>query len=595
MDEHINNSGLPEQDPNQSPKPANDQNLVQDINNAESGTTYWESTQIQNPAPGQGTSETTEQFYQNYQQQMGGPAYGQPQSMPVIPPRKKSHKKAIAAVIVVVLLLSAAATAFAFQDKIKNALSLGTKSPQEYYASVEKEAIDDGIDQLMSYMDTYSEMKDMAMDVSADLTYDKDTVSSLLQSSMGMTLADLENSIGIPLDKIGFDMTVAMEDDDIYEKLGLSLNNVDIISAEIFMDYLNKNMLMRVPELSPAYLKQSLDMSQYGVSSFDLDAYYKALDLIASDQTGDFLKRYSRILIDGLTKVELSKNEELKAGNLSVKCNVLTVTIGPEEVSKIAKNVLEEARDDEYLLELVKLYNMSETDYRDAIEEALSEINEAEVEDYTITMDVYVDGSGKILGRNIEAKEAGASLGNLSYRNVSKSDKGAYQFIVGDEKGSELLNISGNHTNTNGSYTGEAVINIDTEGNEMMDISFELAYEDFKTEKKDNKSFTYGSLNLSSYVMMGMEVRLDYDVKGETQMTALSLNMGNTPIITLNASAKYLDGFKIPKQDANAKVYDMLTEINDYSLTMDIEGYLSELSDKLGVDLESLIGNFMPY
>jgi hypothetical protein len=69
--------------------------------------------------------------------------------------------------------------------------------------------------------------------------------------------------------------------------------------------------------------------------------------------------------------------------------------------------------------------------------------------------------------------------------------------------------------------------------------------------------------------------------------------MGTTSLVTFDISTKELDDFKIPKPKADAIYYDAEIESFEYLNTVDIEGYLSNLSDKLGIDLESLFGDLM--
>ena len=94
--------------------------------------------------------------------------------------------------------------------------------------------------------------------------------------------------------------------------------------------------------------------------------------------------------------------------------------------------------------------------------------------------------------------------------------------------------------------------------------------------------------------MMGMEIALEFDVKDDAQLSTLKLNMGKSSLVTLDMSTKYLKDFTIPKPDQNAITYDLLTDMDGYVSTIDIEGYISALSDRLGVDLQSLLGNFLP-
>ena len=85
--------------------------------------------------------------------------------------------------------------------------------------------------------------------------------------------------------------------------------------------------------------------------------------------------------------------------------NVLTVKIYPETLLDIASKILVEAKDDEYILDLLKQFDVSKNEYKLRIDQALSEIQEEydylDDTDGYLSMDVYVGTDGKILGYRI--------------------------------------------------------------------------------------------------------------------------------------------------------------------------------------------------
>lgn len=585
MDGNNNNQDFPEQ--NNDTEKLNDQTPNQSINNSETGNTYWESgvteqnTDLDQGNAGDETTSLNDNSYQN----------NQFQQIPVESQKKRSNKKTIAAAVVLVLIVAIAGTALAFQDRIKNALSLGSKSPSEYYAYVEAKAIDAAVDELLAAAKGIN-YDDMAVDVSMDLSYDKATVSSLLQGYAGMSLVDFENFIGIKLDQIGMDMTVAMKDSKIYETMGLSLNQLDIISFEIFMDSLKKEMLMRVPELSSALLSQSLDMSAYGMEDFNVTGSMDLVKTIYSDKTGDFLKRYANIITDQIKDVELTKSVDLKVDDLTVSANKLTVTVDDESIVKIAKEILTKAKDDEYLLEMVPSFGVSKEDYQAAIATALTEIEAEDTStvDVKLVMNVYTDNDGMIIGRDIEAFADGASQVTLGYKYITKGNKSGYDFYVTDETGAKLISAEGSHVEDNKAYDGDVSIDFNAaELNLPTAVTLTVKYEDARSEIKDGKSFTYGKYTLSSPAMMGVEFALDYNVEGETQKAKISANMGTTPIITMDMASKYLDDFKMPAPSTSDEV---ITDADSWAATLDMEKFITELSTKLGVDVQSIIDSF---
>lgn len=590
----INNKDFSDQNPEHSSDNASLENDTT-VNQTEGGTTYWETGILQNTneANEQEPSQASYEYSQNNQEQTENNY-----SLYEAPQKKKSRKAPVIAAMVIVLLVAFSVTAFAFSDKIKNTLSMMTKSPAEYYAYVENKSVEETMDKMIKYMDASGVGEDIAVDTSTKLSYDKATVSALLQSSLGMSIEDLESVIGLSLDSIGFDVLVAMEGNNIYEELGVKLNDIDIISAELFMDYVAKEMTMRFPELSTAYLSQSLDMSEYGVESFNMGGYNDFLKLLASDRTTDFAKRYTKIFTDEVKDVELTKGENLTVGDITVKANKLTITFSEETLTNIANKVLEEAKDDKYLFDLVSSFGVTKEQYVSEIDKALADVksplSDFESDEEIIIMNVYVDGEGNEIGQNLKFKDYGNDIAEFGYSNVEQNNKGEYEFYVTDPASSSSISVSGDYTNNNGAYTGLAVVDFFAPDSGLSNVSINVKYEDVKQALKSNRLYTYGKINISSIMMMGMEIGIEYDVDGEQQLSTITLNMGSSPLVTLESSAKYLDKYELPKPDSNATTYDSMTESDAYSSTINIEEYISDLSDKLGVDLESLFSTFFP-
>lgn len=587
------NSGFPEY-----PEPNKDDKSLQDTssNPTESGTTYWESGQLQN------TYELDDQPTQdsqtsNYNQQQ---TYdNNTNTYYETPIKKKSRKMPIVAAIAVILIIALAGTAFAFSGKLKNALAISTKSPKEYYAYAEKQSLGNSVDKITRYLNTAGSGQDTAAEISANLSYDKDTVNALLMSSTGMSLEHLEAAIGISLDSIGFDIVAALEDLEIYEKFSINLNKVDIISAEIFMNYATKETMIRLPDLSPAYLKQSLDMSEYGVEIFDFEGYKDLIKLLGSEKTEDFIKRYISIITNEIDDVKLTKGAELTVGDMSVEANLITLSINEEAIFNIAINMIREAKDDKYVLDLFSSLGVSKEDFIYELEKTENLLTES-LEDMDsvsklILMDVYVNKDGKIIGRNLRFQENGKDDATISYSYLEQNNKGSYEFSIRDFTGSNSIKLFGSHTIKDGAYTGLAELDITVQDAGLPQASFKIEYQDVKNVIKNNRQYSYGKYNLSSLLMMGMEISLEYDVKDGQQLTTLSLNMGRSPLITLDARVKYLDNFKIPKPSQNAESYDLVSQIDQYYYTLKIDEYLSNLSDKLGLNLESIFGNLLSF
>jgi uncharacterized protein (UPF0333 family) len=590
------NNNLPNQ-PSDDINSDTSEHITEQTNQANNDSTYWESNNWQSP-------------YEENNQYGNAPQTSQPvqpattdnrttndltNNQYQLQKKNKSSKKPLIAVLVILfLLIGSAASAYAFSATVRNSVAMMTKSPKEYFAYVSNNSLEESVDTYFALMEKNNYGKDMATEVSGKLSYDKDTINSLLRSYTGTSLSDIESLVGISLDSIGFDTTSAKKGDDFYSKLGLNFNDIDILTAEIFLNNAEE-LLLHLPDLSPAYLRQSLDLSELEDIGFDMNSLEEFIDTLRSQKTADFIKRFGAIIINEMDDVKLTKGEVLDVGDLSVKTNVLTVKIYPETLLDIASKILVEAKDDEYILDLLKQFDVSKNEYKLLIDQALSEIQEEydylDDTDGYLSMDVYVGTDGKILGYRIRLLDTDETF-TLKTAIVEKGNKGAYEFTIKGDSGHTILDVSGDHTIDKGAYTGSGTFNI-TPSEYDDTVSFKITYKDLKAELKKDKVLVYGNLKLSSYLMAGMEVELDLDVKDNAQLMSIKLNMGTTSLVTFDISTKELDDFKIPKPKADAIYYDAEIESFEYFNTVDIEGYLSNLSDKLGIDLESLFGDLM--
>lgn len=618
MDDMNNNQGYsgqsPLQDPNQVPGQQNSnqfqnsgqsQGQYTNQSNQESGNTYWEAqnaTQSPNQAyTGQQNQQTPAQFYQNYQQQMGSNYNAAPQLQQ---PPKKSKKKLVAPLVAIVLVLAIAGTAFAFKDKIMDVLNIGPKDPAKYYASIEQDALNGAIDQVLKSYDSINPKDTMAYKVSLDLTYDKATLNSLLSGYAGMTLEDLESMIGISLDSIGADMTVAVDDSQIYDEMLLKLNNIDLITVELFLDTVKQELLMRLPDLSPAYIRESIagyDMESYDFGDTSLSAGYtlstqlaEQLKNLSPKEAADFVKRYVKVITDNMKNVELTKSEEYKVGSTTQKCTLLTVTIDEDTLMDIVEAVIEEAKDDKFILDLLPTFGISEVEYKEALESAAKELKNAETGslDGEVVMEVYVNDDDKIIGRTIEVISGGKTQGTFGYGIATKGKDSEYELYFEAVGENRLFEVTGSHVKEKDAYTGEAEIVVNAEKYGMGTMSFTLEYEDLRTETKGDNVYTYGKLTLSSLLLMGMEFSVEYDVVDGIQHSKLSVGMGGTSIVGLDVTAEHLKNYKIPEIDSSAEIFDSY-DAEGYQATMNIEQFISDLSNRLGVDLQAIIESLM--
>lgn len=482
-------------------------------------------------------------------------------------------------ILLLLLITTGSLTAYAFRDNLSNSFAKVTKNPAEYYSFVEKRTMSEAIH---NYVPTVtSSTQDNAYQMKTDVSIDRNSVDSLMKRSVNLSLKDLESQIGIKFDSVGLNLLYEKKDNILNQTLGLTLNKTNILSMELFQDANTKKYLARIPELSNAYINFYNDKDNQEIS--------KKVKIPSSTDTIKFLERYNDIIVDHITKVERNDNSVYKLDNLSKQCTKLTVTITNEDTKNIIEAVLDQAKSDDYIINLLPLYNLSKNDYQSSINDAIANLQKSTetLIDKDIKMIVYVDGAGNIVGRNISTQASKASFG---YGLLTKKYYQEYNFYINNEEGYTAFNVTGSHKMSNGVVNGDAVVTLSNSAKtDLKDIDIDLKYKDIKTVSKKKHSLHSGTYYLSSSDLMGLQITSDFSIKDEIQMNKTTIELGTTKLATIDSSITPIKDFKPTMPNQDAKVYSM-KNIQDYYSTINIGAYLQSLSEKLGLNLGSLLG-----
>lgn len=589
-------SGYPDHEP---PAPSSDQSNVPNYTPPQpfAPAGQWAEDTAQTPLPAQ----TPEQFYRYYQQQMGNsagnpqnnsqPQYNQPVYQPPYQPvyqtgatptpPKKKHRGALVAIIVVLLLLfSAAGVAYAFRATLSNVFAKMTKSPAEYYAYIEKNELKKVSDDIVASGKIVNK-NPQSYEFTSDFKINRDTLNPLLESGLGLSLSDLEDFVGIQLERIGLDGTIRTDGKIVNNTVGVRLNDAKLITAELFGDITSPGIFLRLPQLSQAYLNLASSEkagSMYLSNPEDLD----------NEAVAKMLSRYGNIVIDGIKQVEMD-DAEISVDTLSAKCTRLTITISEEEFNQIFIAVLEEAKQDETILDVLPMLNMTEDEYQDTINSSIDELKDKEdySDDDSFKMEVYVNSKGEIIKRSFGSTSDDSSLGFTRLSNGSMEE---YRFYVTDDNGNELFDMQGSHTkDSKGAYTGDTDI---TYNDISSDKSYRIniSYKDVRSEEKDNHVYKYGTIELSSMDLMGLQITMDFTVEDALQKTSIDFRMGAVSIVSADFTVKYPDDNTVTMPPSDANVFEV-TDMEGYIATFNLEDYISYLNEQLGVDIQQIIDN----
>ncbi len=533
----------------------------------------------------------------------GGPVPPVPQGDPGKKKKKWLIPAVIAAVVVVALLVIA----------VLPGLRMALAKPDDLYHRVEMEGIRKVSESAASYygnaISAGSKLDDMGMSGSAELTFGKEFYE-LLESYTGLELDWLQ--------KVAMDYAFDRKDGTAGGAFGLKLNSQKLATLNLVLDQEEEQMFLQVPEISKNYM--SLDMNDIlrdirrslGYSVYDLFSYmFTGMDeasveqmervmaaLPTQDQMEKLVNKYLQIAVNSIQDVEKGK-DTLSAGDVTVEYTTLTVVLNEKNAGKIVENVLTELKKDKevekYVRNVAKALDADEDLYDDFLEE-LDEILES-VEDAEgsgkekITMTLYIDGKGKIRGREIRTNFY-PNIKFLYAAPMKGGDLGLEISLKVD--GESLFSLTGSGKLSGATLSADTVLKV--QGARAAEI---------KLEKVDGARLKKGefrgivtlkpSADLVSEMNLGaiaermvkkLSLTLDLDAaKGSSKMK-LSVNYGDSLLVTLSADGKNGSGKKVSGVKDALDAQDWLEELDvkklkDLLKTLKKVGVPSEYLEKL--------------
>lgn len=598
-------------DTNQSSNSSNPgDNMIWQNNSNESGK-----------SPDPNNSENTT-YFQGEQNQMFTGATDTNSNSYVIQEPKKSKKgiKIALSLVIVALLIGGAFFAINSSAKIKNTLALTTKNPEEYYLSIEKANRDNMVEPLLEAYDKYFEALNNDNNKASEAAYD--LTLNLKLNKMITSLIDLD---GLDLSSMQADISTDLNEEKGLIKLNLSLNKTSVISTNVYMDIKQGIIYVQVPELNNDYLMFSFD--DLGLTQEFLDEYYSELDSIKETMNEVYIdtkdlktliSTYSDIILENLKVTDLEKGVKLKSQGVSAKVTKITTTINTKAIYAMMDDVLDTAKNDKIILSLLEQYgDMTKAEAKDSLDLLLEELEYGKddfLSDKTkINMYVYVDNAGNIVGRTFSLKpDTITSTGNIEfgYYIVKDGSEYGYEAYIQDETGEKIFELAGDAEKSNDGYTGSFECSITTESiedqfynddwydddyydDEWLDItSFKV---DFKDVKSLNDEFAQGKITISSPTFSGMSLFIELNSDGKSyQDYTFGVLSGKTELgaVTLQLKKSKFDDFKMPDTATNNIYNGMTDELYDYIYNIDYEAFINDLSQKLGVDLMELIGDY---
>ncbi len=522
------------------------------------------------------------------------------------PAKKKSGKVigiilALVAVIAILLIIA-----------VPKVIQFGRatfSAPEDYYAYVEEKQISKLVADYMSYYETYME--------TVNETKDSASAQVGLTVELGEELRELVTDAGVELEwleRVNFVLDTNIKDEAIQIGALVGANKVDILSANMIMDFAGEALYMQVPELNKKYL--GADFDEMGVGDTEeLTEAFEMMDEVAammpdSKVIEELLNKYINIALEQIDDVEKEKTT-LEVGDIAQKCTALEVTIDSETLQNVVEAVLEEVVEDKDLEEIFTQFVGSEymelaagesidADelYDELIEEVeymLDNIDQIDMGEEEILMTVYVDGSGEVIGREIEV--AGAEFRYAMPKKGSKFEMECYVKVPAYDGSTSKIGIEGagkiSGSKLNGDFTvkgmGMSFVDIAVDSFDMdKAVKGELKGKFTITLSKGLITLLEGEMGseaaiISPFLDYSLVVEMDTNTKGGMMSLAVMDKEELFAKITLDSESGKGSKISIP---AEKNVYDMTDEgeLEDWLDEIDWDKLLEKLEKKVGVD-----------
>lgn len=540
--------------------------------------------------------------------------------------RKGKAKGWILGVLAVIVVAAAALAIFRWNSVSAYAANFVAKtfsSPEEYYQRVEKTNIQRGLDAAEEGEGVFALYPETAKTKAAadELFVEEKLQLSFDESALSNEILDLiEDQVGMDvswLKNVGFYLSMGAEDKLLGGSLTAFLNEKDIIDANFTFDTASGEVFFAVPRISGQAIR--VDMEEMAYSGLSEEEQAAARELIETltdkELITTLIDRYSEIVIGDLTKVEKG-TQELSAGGLSGKYTALEVKIDGKVMLKIGKDVLKKAQNDAEIKTLFSAFYKSQGysdemveeyygDFLDEIDEALANLEDTDPKEITenVLMTVYVDGQGRIVGRDVKVRDDKELIAEISYALVLKGlNYGVHTEVFSDQSWSVykdektvIFDGSGKASlkkEITGSFDLRYKSCYGKEGSETKDdvkllkINLNAAVQDkgftYEISVTPNKEMLNRLVEEAGYLPDGVEDLLrslsgvfSGEVKKDSGSMKMTLKSNKKDLLSLSVDAYRVEAFDISRPADAVEPYEWAYGL-DYSK---LQGILKDLAD----------------
>lgn len=476
--------------------------------------------------------------------------------------KEKSGKKGgliVAAIGAVAVIAGGVVAAFNW-DVVTNTIKSTFSSPQDYYASVEKDNFSNMAASAANAYQTMlrepmSSVSDMYESVTSGEIYEGgykgEIVIELGDSAMENLMDTLSYQEELPFDisewnRIALEYETYSGDSLINAAAGLTIGDTGLISVDTLLDYKDSALYLAIPELSESYLGISFEdvMADYEDALQSMEEMTEYLDAIQeivkvlpdAKQAQALLTKYFDVIIGCVDDVD-KESVKLEAGGVNQKCTCLKVTIDGKTLVKAAKALCKELKDDKdlkkYITDFVdavseqaEALDMAEElgmeldadeiyeQFQSMCDEILDTIdeNEEEIPEFELVMSVYVDSKGHVCGREFELEVEEQTMTLLVANTENGSNVGFEASLLIDDGDVENgFVFEGSGKKNKGKLDGTYALTVMAQGEKKKMMNVNVKQFDLDAREKGYLNGSFG-LSIADDLLEEMEERIPEEV-----------------------------------------------------------------------------------
>ena len=391
-------------------------------------------------------------------------------------------------------------------------------SPKNYFAYVEKKTLlgkkENPLRSAINNTRSIATSSDQALKEQITLTIGEhgENYLSMLRG-FGIDLTWLKNA--------SVEYVVNSKDMDLSLDTELTLNDKKILSSDLVFDSDKKAVYVKIPELSKNVAKYSLENYEDEIEDV-LERVKDMQKAYPSSQDMDKLfSKYLKLALKGVENVERDRGALLECNGVTQRCTLLRATLKQDDIKRIITSLCAEAAEDKDLKELVESYCLAmkmDADKFDQYYDKLvgsmgsmgDKLEDRDLGFEKITVEIYVDGSGKIVGRIYSLYPVNGEKVSLKMAAAVKGRNVGYEISYRSDE--ENITFAGTGKLKSGRLTGEYDLKVD--GNKILTLS---------VEKFDLNALNKGFLKGHFTCELVTDVK-ELDLSGLPRSTAMLLN-----------------------------------------------------------------------